>query len=148
MRFMVLALALLLAPGAAMAQTQPTVEGAQTFLEMTLPGIPIRFYYHDGDFQDGKVVGPVTSPERCESLIAGIDLKADSTLGANYIKDKYLLWDRIAGVTRSGLQITVKRIGSTEYFRFEMQTEDLAKRVATAMEFLRANCDRTASTGF
>ena len=147
MRLVALALVLAMTPSVLSAQEQ-TVEGAQRFLELTLYRTKIKFVYADGDFQLGTVDGEISSPSRCMTKFASIDLAADSTLAANNIRDKYLSWERIAGIERSFWDVTVKRVGSNEHYRFTLQTEDMAKRVVTAMEFLRKNCDEAAATGF
>jgi hypothetical protein len=148
MRSVCLAALLLALPPAVHAQPQQTSAGAQKFLESALSGAQIRFYYASGSFQDGKLAGAVTSPRECATSIEGIDLPADNELGANFISGKVIAWDRIAGVSVSSADITVKRLGSQEYYKFTFPTSEYAARVGYAMEFLRIACDKAAATGF
>lgn len=55
-------------------------------------------------------------------------------------------WTKAAGATTNGREVHLK--GVTPGMYFVLPSEDMAVRVAYAMEFLRMHCDATASTGF
>lgn len=55
-------------------------------------------------------------------------------------------WTKAAGTTSTGREVHLK--GVTPGMSFVLPSEDMAVRVAYAMEFLRMHCDATASTGF
>lgn len=55
-------------------------------------------------------------------------------------------WTKVAGAIQSGQKVSLSGISPALYF--ELPSEDLAARVAYAMEFLRLECDATSGTGF
>lgn len=116
------------------------------------------FYRDDSGSQTvnryyNKAIAPmwgVSSPSRCETLFkrkltwsrGGEIVTSDADVGMN--------WARVRSVTVSGVDIVVHDATQwTDYFsRFSLPTEDMAKRVGYAMEFLRVSCDATQGTGF
>lgn len=55
-------------------------------------------------------------------------------------------WSKVAKVQQEGSMVTVSP--NSPLVRFRLSSEDLAKRAAFAMEFLRQTCDAAAATGF
>lgn len=64
------------------------------------------------------------------------------TQGGPFIID----WTKVTGASNNGREVHLKDVSPNMYF--VLPSEDLAVRVAYAMEFLRTNCDATAGTGF
>ncbi|MDC7685022.1 hypothetical protein PQU92_17185 [Asticcacaulis sp. BYS171W] len=62
-------------------------------------------------------------------------------------------WAKVAIVRREGNGVVISGNNYTNmtyynYLRFNLPSEDLAKRVEYALEFMRLSCDAAASTGF
>lgn len=55
-------------------------------------------------------------------------------------------WTKISGISKT--EKTVSLNGVSPRMGFIIPSEEMAARVAYAMEFLRINCDKTAETGF
>ncbi len=57
-------------------------------------------------------------------------------------------WGEVVQVERFGSSVDIKFQNSRDTSRIHLNAENMAKRVAYAIEFLRLHCDETAKTGF
>jgi len=72
---------------------------------------------------------------------------ADFTAWSGSLTGPFVIdWRKVAAATAHGREVHLK--GVSPAMNFVLPSEDLAVRVAYAMEFLRLNCDATAGTGF
>jgi len=180
------------------AQEQ-TVENAQKFLSIVLPGNgymggSIREtpgnvttamregdsrYFYDADLRgEAKIVdaGPVS---RCvsklladyadvtisanvrryaggpviDSISRGITEAGTFSVGANGLrtiggKTDGFSWSEVKSVQQSGGDANLMFAGNKHVATIYLRSDDLAKRVAYAIEFLRMECDAAAGTGF
>ncbi|KQY28822.1 hypothetical protein ASD38_14345 [Caulobacter sp. Root487D2Y] len=156
------------APAAAQEQTP---ENAQKFIAQIAGLGQINYTdrsgsqtFTQGSYQDNsgsqtvvryydKAVAPiwdVTSPSRCETQFKRklVWSRGGEIVTSN--ENGYMNWKRVMSVTVSGANIVVADATQwSDYFhRFSLPTEDMAKRVGYAMEFLRVSCDATQGTGF
>jgi len=124
--------------------------GAETFAQ--------GFYRDDSGSQTvnryyNKAIAPiwgVTSPSRCATQFKR---KLTWSRGGEIVtsdENNAMNWARVTSVKIIGAEIVVQDATQwTDYFhRFSLPTEDMAKRVGYAMEFLRVSCDATQGTGF
>lgn len=186
---------ILLSPSAVHAQEQ-TVEGAQKFLSIVLPGNgymtgTMHALLRDGiegarkngvrslsgDIQGKAIIVDATVVAHCESKLlsdySNVELKFSGRQGTGALEHwtitsrqlNFLNNPSKGGVTRFGSQAgshwsiakSVRPSGGNVYIMFDgnedestiyLNSEDLARRVAYAIDFLRTNCDKTAGTGF
>jgi len=186
---------ILLSPSAVHAQEQ-TVEGAQKFLSIVLPGngymmggmyAALRGGIKsaresggrslDGEIQGKAIIVDATAVAHCKSKLlsdySNVELKFSGRQGTGPL-ERWTITSRqldflnnpsSGGVTRFGTQEGihwsiakyVRQSGGNVYIMFDgnedestiyLNSEDLAKRVAYAIDFLRTNCDKAAGTGF
>lgn len=157
---------------------EQTVEGAQRFLSMVLPGNG----YTSGGFRDavrqaGKNAGAsvmldgagkvtdASTVSRCTSRILYDNSSVSLIVTAGRRTQRLSVYDLAPGWVTGGKPggfhwgevKEVKQVGGTVELLFKGNTtwttvhlgsNDLAARVAYAMEYLRIHCDPTASTGF
>lgn len=142
------ALLAVLAASSAAAQDKQTVDSAQTFLVSVMPSAQMRIQGDDvdgwetwGDILDWNKAG------RC-----GFEFSADhppSEDWSNGVNEGTRNYMYVAAVSYTGgmeVRVAYSDAAMVDYYQFTSDT--MAGRVARAMEFLRANCDATADTGF
>lgn len=177
-KYVALALAVSLSGGTAHSQEQTAENAQKFVAQIAGLGQMAYAYRHDRDtfeqtfYQDAsvdyrgdeppkryfnKIIAPiwdVTSSNRCLTTF-----KYKST-NADWVETRYLIrtrdaersmaWRSVAAVQQVGQQVHVRTATAygNQYDRFDLPSQDMAKRMAYAMEFLRVSCDATQGTGF
>ena len=132
---------------AATAQGGQTIDGAQTFLASVLPSAQMRL--GGGDVQGwdnwGDILAYQKSGECGFTFSAYHEPSYDWENGTNNGSRNFR---RVAEVSRTGTEVRVAYSDVAVIDYYALTSESMATRVACAMDFLRMNCDATASTGF
>ena len=162
---MTVALAALALP--TLVHAQQTRAGAQEFLRQVAAQGAMRLSTDTGDgwqrsvrpydshtFPPNTVTG-VSGGDTCASTLAyqphatvvyGSEARGNYSPHYDPIQNNLIDWSRVVEVLQSGTDIYLT--GTAYPLKVGLGSEALATRVAYAMEFLRLECDPTASTGF
>lgn len=146
-------IALYLAAVSSPAQAQDqTVENAQLFLTQILPGQQYRASLDNGGYNPRPgVIQSVQTVGRCDTRLTVHYPYYENS--STYYDAQTLTWSErnvsfLAEVKQRGATIEIFWTFQPWSSRFELSSEQMATRVAFALEFLRINCDRAAATGF
>jgi hypothetical protein len=199
MKKTLLAATICLLPCAALHAQEQTVENAQKFLSIVLPGngymggamretpaLAVKAareadsqHYYDADLQGEAKIVDADPVSRCTSKM----LADYSTVTINIRARRYssgpvverasrgitdwgsfsagadgrrtiggrqegFSWSEVKSVQQTGGDVHLMFAGNQHLATIYLRSEDLAKRVAYAIEFLRMQCDAAAGTGF
>lgn len=134
-------------PGVAGAQGGQTIDSAQTFLVTVLPSAQMRLDGSDVEGWDNW--GDIQTFEKngeCGFIFAAYH--EPSTDWVNGTNNGTRNFGYVAEVSRTGSEVRVAYADAAIIDYYLLTSETMAQRVANAMDFLRMNCDVTASTGF
>ncbi|HEY6817318.1 MAG TPA: hypothetical protein VI168_17400 [Croceibacterium sp.] len=131
----------------ASAQGGQTLDGAQTFLTSVLPSAQMRL--SGGDVQGWDNWGDILNYQASGScgftFAAYHEPSYDWENGTNNGTRNFA---HVAEVSRTGSEVRVAYSDAAIIDYYLLTSESMATRVAYAMDFMRMNCDATASTGF
>ena len=129
------------------AQSGQTIDGAQTFLVSVLPSAQMRLA--GGDVEGWDNWGDILTFEKngqCGFSFAAFH--EPSSEWQNGTNNGTRNFGYVAEVSRTGSEVRVAYSDAAIVDYYSLTSESMATRVAYAMDFLRMNCDATASTGF
>lgn len=150
-----LAASIALAATPAGAQGEQTIETAQEFLKRASTLHQVGYRINDDrnlrDDQTAVTMSPAS--DKCVTILKG-DWSFEEYYPPNGdwyritgpIGDNRIPWRQVSNIERVGT--SVRLVDRNRKLLFRFPSEDLSKRAAFAMEFLRVQCDPTADLGF